>query len=102
MKNLFAIILLAMIAACAVSNPPAGHGFIYTEATEVLYYDPYIKPQQKVTLCSNNILGLVSTGDSSFSAVKLNSGIRKIATMERTYDSVLSLFSESCLIVKGE
>ena len=102
MKNISAVILFIMLSACAVSNPPAGHGFIYTEVTEVLYYDPYIKPQQKVTLCDSNILGLVSTGDSSFSALKLNSGIRKIATMERTYDSVLSLFSKSCLVVKGE
>lgn len=102
MKNIFAIILLGMLCACAVSNPPAGHGFVYTEATEVLYYDPYIKPQQKATLCSTNILGIVSTGDNSFTALKLNSGIRKISTMERTYSSVLSIFAKSCLIVKGE
>jgi len=102
MKNIFAIILFAALCGCAVSNPPAGHGFLYTEAIEVIYYDPYIKPQQKATLCSTNILGLISTGDDSFTALKLNSGIRKISTMERTYNSVLSIFVESCLVVKGE
>ena len=102
MKNISAIILLVMLSACAISNPPAGHGFIYTEATEVIYYDPYIKPQQKATLCSSNILGLFSTGDNSFAALKLNSGIRKISTMERTYSSVVSVFVKSCLVVKGE
>ena len=102
MKNFLLLILCAMLSACAVSNAPAGHGFIYTDATEVVYYDPYIKPQQKATLCSTNILGLVSTGDNSFTALKLNSGIRKISTMERTYSGVLSLFAKSCLIVKGE
>lgn len=102
MKNISAVILLVMLSACAISNPPAGHGFIYTEATEVIYYDPYIKPQQKATLCSSNILGLFSTGDNSFAALKLNSGIRKISTMEKTYYSVASTFVKSCLIVKGE
>jgi TRL-like protein family len=102
MKNISAVILLVMLSACAISNPPAGHGFIYTEATEVLYYDPYIKPQQKATLCSTNILGLFSTGDNSFAALKLSSGIRKISTMERTYSSVASTFVKSCLVVKGE
>jgi len=102
MKNFYFIILIATLSACAISNPPAGHGFIYTEASEVIYYDPYIKPQQKATLCSTNILGLVSVGDNSFSALKLNSGIRKISTMERTYDGFLSIFAKSCLIVKGE
>lgn len=102
MRNFLALILLSMLSACAVSNAPAGHGFIYTDATEVIYYDPYIKPQQKATLCSTNILGLVSIGDNSFTALKLDSGIRKISTMERTYSSALSLFVKSCLVVKGE
>lgn len=102
MKNIFIFILLMSLSACAISNPPSGHGFVYTEATEVIYYDPYIKPQQKATLCSDNILGLVSTGDSGFTALKLNSGIRKISTMEREYKSILSLYVRSCLIVKGE
>lgn len=102
MKILFVIVLFATLSACAISNPPAGHGFIYTETTEVLYYDPYIKPQQKATLCSLNVLGLFSTGDNGFSALKLSSGIRKISTMERNYKSVMSVFAKSCLIVKGE
>lgn len=106
MKNFiasfFVLAILPMLCGCAISHPPAGHGFIYTTETEVIYYDPYIKPQQKATLCSTNILGLVSTGDSSYTALKLNSGIRKISTMEREYKSILSLYVKSCLIIKGE
>jgi len=106
MKNFvasfFILAVIPILCGCAISNPPAGHGFVYTESTEVIYYDPYIKPQQKATLCSKNILGLISTGDSSYAALKTNSGIRKISTMEREYKSIFSLYVKSCLIVKGE
>ena len=102
MKKIFAIFFLTIAASCAISSPPAGSGFLYTEATEVLYYDPYIKPQQKATLCSKNILGIASYGDNGFTALKLYSDIRKISTIERTYSSRFLIYAESCLIVKGE
>ena len=102
MKKFSALILLAILASCAMANPPSGHGLLYTEAKEVIYYDPYIKPNQVTVLCSKNFLGLFSYGDNGFNAFKLNSEIRKIATMERTYSSRLLLYAESCLIVKGE
>ncbi len=102
MKNISILFLLAILSACAFSRAPAGHGFFYTDTSEVIYYDPYIKPQQKATMCNENFMGFVSSGDASFNALKLNSGIRKIATMEKTYNSVLSVYTTSCLIVKGE
>ena len=102
MKKIFAIGLLFISAACAIANPPAGPGVLYTEAVEMVYYDPYIKPQQKATLCSKNILGLISSGDNSLMALKSNSDIRKISTIERTYSSRFLIYAESCLIVKGE
>jgi len=102
MKNIFVVALISLISSCAFVLPPAGPGLIYTKATELVYYDPYIKPQQRVVLCSKNILGLFSTGDNSFDAVRLNSQIRKISTIERTYQSKFVIYGESCLIVKGE
>ncbi len=102
MKNIFVFGFALLLASCAFVTPPAGPGLIFTKATEVIYYDPYIKPQQKVTLCSKNILGLFSSGDNGFDAVRLNSQIRKISTMERTYESRFIFYGESCLIVKGE
>jgi len=102
MKKILAIISLFVASSCAIAMPPAGPGIFYTEATEVVYYDPYIKPSQKAMMCSKNLLGLVSKGDNGFDALRLNSSIRKIATIEKTYSSRFLIFAESCLIVRGE
>lgn len=101
-KKFSLAILVLMISSCAIALPPQGAGGLYTESRDVVYYDPYIKPDQKITFCSRNYLGLISYGNSSFDALKLNSDIRKIATIERTYSSRFLVYSESCLIVKGE
>ncbi len=102
MKNFFAIILLLASASCAVANPPTGAGFFYTNVKEIVYFDPYVKPNQKATLCSKNTLGLVSTGDNGLEELKLRSSIRKIYSIERTYVSRFFMLAESCVIVTGE
>lgn len=102
MKKLFAIIILATLASCAVANPPTGSGFFYTDVRELVYFDPYIKPSQKATLCSKNTLGLMATGDSGLDALRARSSIRKISSIERTYTSRFFIFAESCLVVVGE
>ncbi len=102
MKKIALLVLFAIVSSCAISSPPAGFGVLYTQASEVVYYDPYIIPRQKVSLCSKNYFGLISKGDNGFDALKLNSQIRKIATIERVYSGRFLIFAKSCLIVKGE
>ncbi len=93
---------ISLIYSCAKVNAPSGNGVIFTEASEIIYYDPYIKPNQKITMCHKNIAGFVSNGAAGFDALRLKSQIRKIATIEKTYSSRLSLIGESCTIVTGE
>ena len=102
MKIFLAIIALMTASSCVMLNAPSGSGLLYTEVAELVYYDPYIKPNQRSMLCAENILGLVSSGDMSFEALKLRSSIRKIATIEKTYSSRFFVFGESCVIIKGE
>jgi hypothetical protein len=52
--------------------------------------------------CAQNILGIVSTGDSSIEMAKKNSGITKIATIDRTYWSILSVYGKACTKVAGQ
>lgn len=102
MKNfLVAILALFSLSACAISNPPAGPGVLYTDVKELIYYDSYVTPNVEVTVCGTNILGLVSTGNNSLNAIKEESRLKKVASIERTYKSVLLLFADSCLIVRG-
>lgn len=102
MKKIILVIFALSLSACALTRAPAGSGIIYTQDKELVYFDPYIKPQLKVTLCSKNLFGLISAGDSGLNAIKMNSPIRKIATIERTYTGRMFVYAESCLIVTGE
>ncbi len=102
MKIIAAVFLLLGLASCAIPRAPAGPGIIYTEDKELIYFDPYIKPQLKVALCSKNLFGLISAGDASLSAVRMYSPIRKIASIERTYSSRMFFYAQSCLVVMGE
>ncbi|HLD76880.1 MAG TPA: TRL domain-containing protein [Rickettsiales bacterium] len=102
MKKFSAIITLFLITSCAIANPPTGSGVIYTNVKELVYYDPYVKPNQRIMLCSKNILGLVAFGDSGLDDLKLQSSIRKIYSIERTYVSRFFVLAESCMTVVGE
>ena len=101
-KCILIVVLLSIISSCAFVSPPAGAGLIYTQASELTYYDPYIRPNQKAVLCSKNILGLFSWGDNGYDAFKMTSSIRKIATIEKTYTGRFFVYAKSCMIIKGE
>jgi len=102
--NFFVLLFFLMnLSSCAInSSAPAGPGFLYTESSELTYYDPYIKPQIKATLCSNNILGLFSFGDQDFISLQVKTPIRKINSIEKTHSSRLGIFARTCTIYKGE
>ena len=102
MKNLFVILTFLLLSACAITNPPGGPGVLYTDVRELVYLDSYVTPNVEVTVCSTNVLGLVATGDNSLNAIKAESKLKKISSIERTYKSVMLLFGESCLIVRGQ
>ena len=59
-------------------------------------------PSKRGEACSNNILGLVATGDSSIDAAKKNAGITRVASVDHTSTRVLGYFARFCTIVKGE
>ncbi len=96
------LMFLLTSSSCAFVNPPAGPGLIYTETSDITYYDPYIVPNKKAVLCSKNILGLFSYGDNGYDKFRAISGIRKIASIEKTYSSRFFVYGKSCVIIKGE
>jgi hypothetical protein len=100
MKKLFSLIAFFATASCM--NASTGNGLLYTETSEIIYYDPYVKPNQKTTMCAKNFVGLVAFGDASLYNLQQTSTIRKISSIEKTYSSRFSLIGEACTIVKGE
>ncbi|MBU6339390.1 MAG: hypothetical protein KGQ36_05430 [Rickettsiales bacterium] len=102
MKKFYLVLLLAFISSCAITNPPSGPGVFYTDVKELLYYDEYVVPTVSVTSCSNNYFGFVSIGDSGLTKIKSRSEIKRIHSIERTYENTFFVSAKSCLIVKGQ
>ncbi len=101
MKKLL-LLFSFFISSCVSVNAPAGAGFFYTEQKELTYFDPYIKPKQKTTMCAKNFFGLVAKGDQGLDTFHLTSSIRKISSIEKSYSSRLGIVGEACTIIKGE
>ncbi|MFC1659744.1 TRL-like family protein [Pseudomonadota bacterium] len=100
-NKFIAVTSLVLTGACAMPLNSAGPGFIFTQVTEGVSVNNSQRITKAGEACSMNILGVVSTGDSSVRAAKNDGNITNIATMDRDYFGVLGLFSKSCLIVKG-
>lgn len=101
-KKSAAAFFLLSIASCAIANPPSGPGVLYTDVRELVFYDDTVAPMVTATACSTNILGLFSTGDAGLNAIKYQSKIRKISSIEKTYESTFLISAKSCLIIKGQ
>lgn len=102
MKKIITAAALLFLGSCALANPSTGPGVLHTDVKELVYYDSTVIPIQTIELCSNNYLGLVSTGNMGLDAIKYKTSIRKIASIEKTYSSTLLLAAKSCIIVKGQ
>ena len=102
MKRILIILSLSFLSSCAITNPPSGPGVFYTNVKELLYYNAYVKPIVEAEVCSKNYFGFISVGDSGLNAIRSQSEIKKIASIERTYVSKFFVSAKSCLIVKGQ
>jgi hypothetical protein len=52
--------------------------------------------------CSQSILGIVTTGDSTAVTAAKNGGIRKISTVDNKFQNILGIFSTYCVVVTGD
>lgn len=51
--------------------------------------------------CSQNILGIVTYGDSSIEAAKARAGITQVSTVDYEYLKVLVFYGRVCTVVRG-
>lgn len=103
MKKIITIIFsLALFSGCAIGPV---HGFLFTTTK----FAGEINPSNDVTVqktgesCQHQILTLVAFGDASAGNAAQSSGIKKIATVDHSTLSVLTiLYRQYCTIVAGE
>lgn len=101
MRKICIIAFLFLFSSCAITNPPSGPGVFYSNVKELVYYDSGVPVNSRAAVCSNNYFGFISVGDAGLSAIRSKSGIKKIASIEKTYQNTFLLFAKSCLIVTG-
>jgi len=100
-NKMVAISSVLLMSACAYPLTSAGPGFVYTKTTEGITVDNTQRITKHGQACSENILGLVTYGDSSIEQAKKDGKIKNVAVMNRDYFGILSVYSKSCLLVKG-
>lgn len=105
MKNSFKLFVLAAVLAsltnCAFPTPSAGAGWIYTNSKEGEYVDNKVEVSKSGEACTTNILGIASTGDSSIGTTKRMANIKNIATIDRSYFSILGVVAQGCTVIRG-
>lgn len=52
--------------------------------------------------CSQNILGIASTGDSSIDSAKKDGGITRVASVDYKVFNILFVYGRLCTVVTGE
>ena len=97
------LILLTLISGCATvgSNSATGPGLFYTEHTEGVIATSNQAGKKRGIACTENYLGLFTTGDASIGAAMKNGAITTIQTADRTYHSIMSVYGKMCLVVTG-
>ncbi len=101
LKAVIAGALLLSATSCAFPLPSSGAGWIYTDVTEGVFANGSVRENRSGEVCSKNILGIVSTGDTSIDLAKKQARINNVASIDRTYEGVLGIYAKSCTIVKG-
>ncbi len=79
----------------------SGPGFIYSGHYEGDMVTANQAGRKRGEACTQNILGLFTSGDASFSAAMKNGGVTVVSSADREYRSFLGIWGRMCLIVTG-
>jgi hypothetical protein len=99
----------SMLISGALATALFATGCVYSEVQGALFTDMKgpIAPATALgtgktgTACSQGILGLIATGDSSIEAAKRAGGIKKVTSVDH-HSKWLVVYGEFCTIVTGE
>ena len=101
MKTILTAILLLTSSGCATGHSATGTGFIYTDHFEGVMATANQAGRRRGEACTQNVLGLVTSGDASLSAAMKNGAITVISSADRHFYSVLGVYGKMCTIVTG-
>lgn len=100
MKNL--LVLFSFLVFNCASGPVGGLLYTNTEYAGEVNPDSSIPILAEAKGCQISVLGIFSVGDSSAGQIALDSGIRRIATIDHSMLSILHIgFVQNCTIITG-
>jgi len=96
------LITASLLSGCATSlNTATGPGFIYTDHYEGVTATANQAGRKRGQACTQNILGLFTSGDASLSAAMKNGAITVISSVDHHYKSIFGVWGKMCTIVTG-
>jgi hypothetical protein len=105
MKNLIIVSLaLSLLSGCGIAGLPKSGPAVVAIGTQAEYAGDSAAQTKVGKACTQNILGIVATGDSSVEAAKKNGGITSVSTMDREIFGLniyIPLYAKSCTVIRG-
>ena len=99
--TILALSAMGLGGCASVSGPAPAAISVYTAPIALGPLDS-ATPSKRGEACSNNILGLVATGDSSIDTAKKTAGITRVASVDHSSTRAWVYFARFCTIVRGE
>lgn len=96
------VCIFAMLTGCAAMGTRNGFGLIYTDTKDSVTATAIDTTTKQGQSCATNILGLVSTGDTSIIAAKKAGGIRRVSSVDYSQSGILGVYGKTCVIVRGD
>jgi hypothetical protein len=88
-------------SGCATLGSHTGPGLIRTDHYEGVMVTTNPTGKKRGTSCTENFLGLVTTGDATVSAAMKNGAITSVSSVDHHYESTLGVYGRMCTIVTG-
>lgn len=95
----FLMILFISLISCAFQNAPAMISD-YKSPGQPNFYNS-VSPDLEGEACYTNILGIYKYGDASIDSAMRAGKINAVRSVDRSDINILSLWTKSCVIVKG-
>ncbi|MCC5815787.1 MAG: TRL-like family protein [Leptospira sp.] len=102
MKFISLVILSLLFVGCAIGPT---HGYLFTSNKFAGDYNRSnsVTGNKTAESCQHNILNLIAVGNSSVGDLAINSNIKKVATIDHSTLSILTLiYANHCTIITGD
>ncbi len=95
------ILPVILLSACATPRSSTAPGLILTDHIEGVMVTTNPPGRKRGMACTQNYVGLVTSGDASLSAAMKNGAITEISSVDHQYKSILGVYGKMCTIVTG-